>query len=209
MKLQTVPAAVAAGVAAAGCAMALAACGTVSSSTASASAGGSTGTASTAPSAAAATCGASQLRVTLTNTGALGGQAGGYLQFTNDGAAPCQLTGFPVVSGVTAGGQVTSLKDAQSTMFGAWVEPSALPVLTLAPSQSGYAVVAADDHPAGSASCGSPYTQLRVTPPGSSGSVVVSGWLPGADSYLPACPAANGSSTAEVSAVTPLSGLAG
>ena len=47
-------------------------------------------------------------------------------------------------------------------------------MLTLQPGDSAYAVVAADDHPAGNAaSCPAPYVRLRVTPPGSSASVMV------------------------------------
>jgi hypothetical protein len=212
MRLNVVPAMLA------GCAVAVAACGTVSpggtsssgGTLSAASAGSAPATQSGSPAAAASgrTCGTGQLAVTLTNTGELGGQAGGYLQFTNNASAPCQLTGFPVVSGLTAGGQATTLKDAQSTMYGAWIAPSPLPVLTIAPGGSVYAVVAATDHPVGSGSCGPPYTQLRVTAPGTASPVVVSGWLPGAGTYLPSCPSASGSSTAEVSAVTPLSGLA-
>jgi hypothetical protein len=38
--------------------------------------------------------------------------------------------------------------------------------------------------------------------------VVVSAWLPGARSYLPSCTSITGSTTGEVSAITPLSGLA-
>jgi Protein of unknown function (DUF4232) len=156
-----------------------------------------------------AACATSQLKVALTYTGALGGQAGGYLKFTNDGTAACQLHGWPAVVAVTAAGQATALRRAHSTMYGAWQQPSPLPALTLAPGGSAYAVVAADDQPAGSAaSCPAPYVRLRVTPPGGSADVVVSAWLPGARSYLPSCAAINGSTTGEVSAITPLSSLA-
>jgi hypothetical protein len=97
---------------------------------------------------------------------------------------------------------------AHSTMYGAWQAPSPLPTITLAPGASAYAVVAAADQPAGSAaSCPAPYVRLRVAPPGGSGDVVVSAWLPGARSYLPSCAAINGSTTGEVSAITPLSSL--
>jgi Protein of unknown function (DUF4232) len=207
---------IAAGVA--GCALALAACGSAPAAQTTPLHGGSPAASATSASPAASSsqsppgsatgaCATAQLQVALTNSGALGGQAGAYLQFTNGGSRPCQLSGWPAVTGLTAAGQATTLKHAQSTMFGAWIQPSSLPVLTLQPGNSAYAVVAADDHPAGSGGCGAPYVKLQVTPPGASGSVVISGWLPGADSYLPACPAVSGSPTAEVSAVTPLSSL--
>jgi len=146
--------------------------------------------------------------VSITNSGALGGQAGGYLRFTNDGGVACQMIGWPVVVAVTAAGKATTLRHAQSTMYGAWQVPSPLPVVRLQPGASAYAVVAATDRPAGSAaSCPAPYVRLRVRPPGGSGGVVVSAWLPGAGSYLPACTSISGSPTGEVSAITSLSSL--
>ncbi len=209
------------------CGLALAACGSVpapgsapaasgtpsAAATPSASSTPSAGTPSapTTPSAPAgglAACATAQLRVALTNTGALGGQAGGYLRFTNDGAAACQMNGWPAVVAVTAAGQAATLRRAQSTMYGAWQAPSPLPVVKLQPGGSAYAVVAAADQPAGSAAgCPAPYVRLRVSPPGTSAAAVVSAWLPGARSYLPSCAAIDGSTTGEVSAITPLSAL--
>jgi hypothetical protein len=158
--------------------------------------------------AAIGACAASQLKIGLTDTGAVAGQAGGYLEFGNDASTPCRITGWPAVTGLTAAGQATPLRRAQSTMFGAWRLVTPLPVLTLRPGQAAYAVVAADDLPAGSSpSCPPSYVRLRVSPPGSSASVVISAWLPGARSYLPACASASGSPTAENSAITPLSSL--
>jgi hypothetical protein len=119
------------------------------------------------------------------------------------------MHGWPVVVALTAAGHATTLRHAQSTMYGAWQAPASLPVVKLKPGESAYAVVAASDHPAGSAgNCPAPYVRLRVRPPGSSGSVVVSAWLPGTGSYLPSCPSIDGSPTGEVSAITPLSSLA-
>jgi hypothetical protein len=213
-------------VVAAACGLVLAACGSVPAPGSAPAASGSPSGASTpaassppsaptasppaSPSAAGglAACATSQLKVALTYTGALGGQAGGYLRFTNDGSAACQMRGWPAVVAVTAAGTATPLRRAHSTMYGAWQEPSPLPALTLAPGASAYAVVAAADQPAGSATaCPAPYVRLRVTPPGGSAAVVVSAYLPGARTYLPSCAAINGSATGEVSAITPLSGL--
>jgi Protein of unknown function (DUF4232) len=204
----------------AACGVALVACGSVpapaSAPAASGSPSGASAPSASTPSAPAspsaaggpASCATSQLRVALTYTGALGGQAGGYLRFTNDGSAACQMHGWPVVTAVTAAGKATGLRRAHSTMYGAWQEPSPLPTVTLPPGGSAYAVVAAADQPAGAATaCPAPYVRLRVAPPGGSGDVVVSAWLPGARSYLPSCAAINGSATGEVSAITPLSAL--
>ena len=202
------------------CGLTLAACGSTSAPGSAPAAGGSASAADTpsttgTPSATAgnptadpAACATTQLKVGLTNTGALGGQAGGYLRFTNDGTTACRMDGWPVVVAVTAAGKATTLRHAQSTMYGAWQAPASLPVVKLKPGGSAYAVVAASDHPVGNAGhCPAPYVRLRVSPPGGSGSVAVSAWLPGAGSYLPSCLAIDGSPTGEVSAITPLSSL--
>jgi hypothetical protein len=153
-------------------------------------------------------CIASQLKVSISNSGALAGQAGGYLRFTNDSHTPCRMTGWPVVTGLTAAGTATLMQHAQSTMFGAWHYTAPPPVVTLQPGDSVYAVVVADDQPAGGQGrCPAPYVRLRISPPGGSGSVVISAWLPGAGSYLPACTSVNGSTTAETSTITTLSSL--
>ena len=210
------------------CGLVLAACGSVPapggapaasgapSASGTPSAAGTPSPAATAPGPATpsvpaggvAACAPAQLKVGLTDTGALGGQAGGYLRFTNTGPAACQMHGWPAVVAVTAAGNATALRRAHSTMYGAWQAPSPLPAVTLAPGGSAYAVVAAADQPSGTAAaCPAPYVRLRVSPPGASAGVVVSAWLPGARSYLPSCAAVNGSPTGEVSAITPLSAL--
>jgi hypothetical protein len=182
------------------------------STTASSSPAASSASATTAPSSPSTgsvdACAASQLKVSISNSGALAGQAGGYLKFTNDSHTPCRMTGWPVVTGLTAGGTATLFLHAQSTMFGAWHYVAPPPVVTLQPGDSAYAVVVGDDHPAGNNTrCPAPYVRLRVSPPGGSGSVVVSAWLPGARSYLPACTSVNGSPTAETSTITALASL--
>ncbi len=150
----------------------------------------------------------SQLRISLVNTGALAGQAGGYLKFTNDTGTPCRISGWPSVTGLTATGQATPLRHLQSSMFGAWHYTAPPAVITLKSGDSAYAVVAADDKPAGSnTACPAPYVHLRVSAPGDSGTVTISAWLPGAVSYLPACTSADGSPTAGTSAITTLSNL--
>ena len=166
----------------------------------------------TSPSSASAAdtgaCVTSQLKISLTNTGALAGQAGGYLKFTNNSGTPCRMTGWPAVTGLTAGGQATRLRHLQLSMFGAWHYSAPPPVVALQPGDSAYAIVAADDKPAGSSNrCPTPYARLRVSPPGDSGNVTISAWLPGAGSYLPSCASANGSPTAGTSTITTLSSL--
>ena len=153
-------------------------------------------------------CATSRLKISLTNTGALAGQAGGYLKFTNDGGTPCRMSGWPAVTALKATGQATRLRHLQSSMFGAWQYTAPPPAVTLQPGDSAYAVVAADDRPAGdNTRCPAPYVRLRVSPPGDSGHVTISAWLPGAASYLPACPSVSGSPTAGTSTITTLSRL--
>ena len=203
--------AVAAGALAAACGLMLTACGsqaapgTAASATTTASATATPGTASPASGEACAT---SQLKVSLSNTGALAGQAGGYLKFTNQSQTSCRMSGWPVVVALTAAGTATPLRHAQSTMFGAWHYTAPPPVVTLKPGDSAYAVVEADNQPVGNnAGCPAPYVRLRVSAPGDSGNVTVSAWLPGAGSYLPACTSASGSPTAQTSTITPLASL--
>jgi hypothetical protein len=183
--------------------------GAVSSATSPAtSSANSTMSPSSASAADTGACVTSQLKISLTNTGALAGQAGGYLKFTNKSGTPCRITGWPAVTGLTASGQATRLRHLQLSMFGAWHYSAPLPVVALQPGDSAYAIVAADDKPAGSSTrCPASYTRLRVSPPGDSGSVTISAWLPGAGSYLPSCASANGSPTAGTSTITTLSRL--
>jgi Protein of unknown function (DUF4232) len=175
---------------------------------ASSSASGAAPASGAASAAGSGTCAAGQLKVSLTHTTAQAGQAGGYLAFTNNGSTTCHLSGWPAVTGLTAAGKATTLRHLQSSMFGAWTYSDPPPTVTLKPGDSAYAIIAADDKPAGnSTSCPAPYTQLRVSPPGDSDSVTISARLPGANSYLPACAAADGSPTAGTSTVTTLASL--
>lgn len=198
--------------AAAACGLAVTACASHGSPGAAPSAGRTGGAAHAMGSPAPASidaCVTSQLEVSISRTGAIAGQAGGYLRFTNAGRTPCHMTGWPAVTGLTAAGTATPLRHAQSTMFGAWRYTAPPPVVTLQPGDSAYAVVAADDQPAGNnAHCPAPYVRLRVSAPGSSGDVIIAAWLPGAGSYLPACMSFSGSPTAETSTITTLAQLA-
>jgi hypothetical protein len=206
------PAAAAGGMAVA-CGLILAACAGTNPTSAAPPTGGSaattaTTTARSAPPGGGDECTASQLNISLTHTGAVAGQAGGYLEFSNDSGTSCRMTGWPAVTGLTAAGRATPLRHAGSTMFGAWHLVSPVPVLTLRPGDAAYAVVAADDQPAGTnPGCPPPYVHLHVSPPGNSAGVDLSAWLPGARSYLPACTSVSGSPTAEISTITALSSL--
>ncbi len=199
---------------AAACGLAITACGsqnlssTASSITSAAASPGSTTTTSPSSASTVGECDTSQLRISLIDTGALAGQAGGYLKFTNHTGAACRMSGWPSVTGLTATGQATPLRRMQTSMFGAWHYTAPPAVLILKPGDAGYAVVAADDKPAGdNTRCPAPYERLRVSPPGDSDSVTISAWLPGAATYLPACTSSDGSPTAGTSTITTLYGL--
>ena len=193
--------------AAAACGLVITGCGSQGSPGAASSATSSTATGSSSTASVDA-CATSQLKISLIDTGALAGQAGGYLKFTNDSRTSCRMSDWPAVVGLTAAGQATALRNLPSTMFGAWHYTSPPPAVTLLPGDSAYAVVAADDHPAGSSTrCPAPYVRLRVSPPGDSASVTISAWLSGARSYLPSCSSAKGSPTAGTSTITTLSSL--
>ena len=195
----------------AACGLVMTACASQSSPGAASSAASSAGTTMSPGSPSPASidaCAISQLKIGIIDTGALAGQAGGYLKFTNDSQTPCRMSGWPVVIGLTATGRATRLRHMQSTMFGAWHYDARPPVVTLRPGDSAYAVVAADDQTAGgNTHCPAPYVRLRVSPPGDPGNVTISAWLPGANSYLPACTSADGSPTAGTSTITTLSSI--
>jgi hypothetical protein len=198
--------------AAAACVLAVAACGSQSAQGATAEDNSVTTAGHTqdggVSNGGVSSCQTAQLKITLGHTGALGGQAGGYLRFANDSHTTCRISGWPIVTGLTASGKGTTLRHARSTMFGAWQYTLPLPVLTLSPGESAYAVVAADDLPVGRQTrCPAPDVRLRVGAPGSKGTVLVSAWLPGAGSYLPTCTSISGSPTGETSAITSLAKL--
>jgi Protein of unknown function (DUF4232) len=162
----------------------------------------------TAPTSAPAACQPSALRISLVSTGSVAEQAGGYLRFENTSTATCRLSGYPAVLGVSTAGRSAAFGEARNTIYGAWTYTGTVPLLPLAPGQSAYAVVVGDAIPAGTAtSCPAPFHELQVAPPGSSQYVSISAWLPGAGSYLPACPALSGASANRVSLLVPLSSL--
>jgi hypothetical protein len=152
-------------------------------------------------------CTSAQVRISLTGTGAAAGQEGGFLTFTNHGSSACTLTGFPVVTAMTAAGTATDVRSGASIFFGGWNMPNQRPVVSLAPGQSAYAALDDGDQPVGSATtCPPPYTKLQVAIPGGA-PATISAWLPAADAYLPGCLMINGSPDVAVSAIGPASDL--
>jgi Protein of unknown function (DUF4232) len=145
-------------------------------------------------------CTTPQLRIRLSRSLVAAGNVGGYIAFTNRSAATCRLTGWPTLVAVRPGGS-TVARRVRSTMFGPSSRLRGVPVVRLRPGATAKAAFAGSDTGPGRTRCPSPYRRLRVTPPGSSRSVVLSAWLPALDAYLPSC------SRIEVTMVVPASAL--
>lgn len=144
---------------------------------------------SPSPSAAArpvAVCAASQLGISLVDSGVATGHVGGVIGFINQGKAPCTLTGWPSLIAVTASGRTAVASHVLQTFFGPPSIP-APPVVTLRPGHRAEAALEGIDLPLQSKRCPPSYHSLRVTPPGGAHASVISAWLPGYGRYLPAC----------------------
>lgn len=201
----------------AGSIVAIASCGSSSNPAASASSSSAPTSGSPSISSAPASptpggegageCKTSQLKITLVHTGAVTGELGGYLRFTNRGTAACRLTGWPTVVAVSPSGKHVAAAKARHIMFAGWQYAAPLPVLELMQGSSAYAIVAAADHSAsGGGVCGS-YRLLQVGPPGAAPHVSLSAWLRNDATFLPACTTSTGSAAPLVSAVVPLTDL--
>jgi Protein of unknown function (DUF4232) len=146
---------------------------------------------------AAASCRADQLRITFVRKGAVMGEEGGLLRFTNIGSRTCSISGWPMVVAVTgAGSHARARTIAQAPMLyaTAWLRWGRVPTLALRSGSSGYSILGGYDNPAASgrpASWRCPSARrLLVSPPEGHRPVSVSGflWRSGADRVdLPLC----------------------
>jgi hypothetical protein len=159
----------------------------------------------TAPATASSTpvCGLNDLKIGLVRDGAAAGTVEAQIGFTNLGAVPCHLTGYPAVSGITASGGQTIAGHLLTTEFGPNI--TRVPVVTLAPKATAIAVVTANDV-AGACGSGSvpTFRHLRLTPPGNAASLTISAWLPSLGGYLPDCRTINVTPVAAKSSMPPL-----
>jgi len=137
-------------------------------------------------------CRVGSLAISLVRTGAVMGEEGGLLRFTNGTRTACRISGWPVVTAVEAGGRTISSTHATGGMmlFG-WngLAGRALPRLKLAPGGSAYAILASGDTPIGKnppPSCPTA-RRLIVTAPESRGTANLSGWLRSDATGLPLC----------------------
>lgn len=140
---------------------------------------------SSVPSADVMACSTSHLQITVGATFAAAGNVGGYINFTNEGAEPCTLSGWPVVLGVDTSGRVRAT-DSRTTMFGPY-EVSGVPTVVLARGQIGQAVFAGSDVAPTASPCPPSFRSLTIYPPGMDEGATVSAWLPNVDAFLAAC----------------------
>jgi hypothetical protein len=136
-------------------------------------------------------CRTPQLHVWMTRTGAAGGTVGGYLAFTNRGATACRFSGWPTMTALRPGASTTAAH-VHATMFGPYVggqgpHVRGVPHVRLRHGQTAVAAFTTGDHGPTSAPCPPPYQQLRITPPGSTTSVVIPAWIIGYAQDLPSC----------------------
>jgi hypothetical protein len=142
-------------------------------------------------------CRAGQLAISFVRRGAVMGQEGGLLRFTNVSGTSCRISGYPHVVAITKNGRdVHASRSLQSMLFATyWLHLRPVPKLTLPHGRSGYAVLGGADNPA-AAGRENPKWQcptarsLLVSPPGSRHRVTLSGflWRSGSNQiYLPLC----------------------
>jgi hypothetical protein len=142
--------------------------------------------ATSAPPARVSACRTSQLEITLTRSGAAGPIVGGYIGFRNLAGAPCRLSGWPALVGVTATGAKLKANRLLTTMFGPDIK--APPQVTLNHGALAETVFTGNEVRGSCASGPLPtFRTLRVTPPGNVQSATISAWLAPADTYLPDC----------------------
>ena len=131
-----------------------------------------------------ARCHTADLHVWVTHTGAAAGTVGGYLAFTNRSAAVCTLSGWPSLTAFRPGAATTAIH-VRETMFGPYTYirgvpryVRGVPTVLLHRGQTAVAAFTAGDHSAGpTGACPPPYQHLRISPPGTTGSAVVSAWI--------------------------------
>jgi hypothetical protein len=137
---------------------------------------------------ATGTCTTSQLTIRLTRSLVAAGNVGGVISLKNRSGATCRLTGWPTLVAVTRAGRSTTARHVRTTMFGPPSSLRGVPVVTLPPGKIAKVVFAGGDNPGpGRTSCPPAYHRLRISPPGSSRSAVLSAWLPSLNAFLPAC----------------------
>ncbi|MHA7650128.1 DUF4232 domain-containing protein [Mycobacterium sp. ML4] len=126
-----------------------------------------------------APCASGQVVVTAAGPEAAVGHRAVTLIFaTAQGAAPCTLTGYPVVETGSGGPLVTAQPTPRGYMGGLPGDVEVSPTVTVSPSQRAESIVEGMSVNAGGDPCPN-YTELRVTPPGGIGAVTVTAAIEG------------------------------
>lgn len=141
--------------------------------------------ASSAAAPAAAPCRTSELTISLGPGGVAAGAWAALLEFTNAANAPCTMTGWPGVAGITSSGTASPATNRSDAMDG--LNATGTPHVTLQPGGKAGIDISGTDNPAGGGSCPPPYRQLRVSAPGDSTSVTVSAVTSALSTGLPSC----------------------
>ena len=111
-------------------------------------------------------CQTGGLSITPSGINSALGHADVVVQFKNTGAGTCNLTGYPVVAELNPKGtQVALAVRAPSGYMGGLTGGATVPsMVSLAPGQSGSAIVEGEDTQADGAACPA-YSALLITPP--------------------------------------------
>lgn len=137
-----------------------------------------------APAPASPVCRTSTLKMAVAWSGVAAGTVGGYLGFTNVGAAPCHLTGWPTLVSIPATGKGSTATHVHGTTFGP--VNRAVVSVTIRPGQEADSVFTGHDLPAGNASqCPPAYRHFEVTPPATRNPLSS---LPGCQAWVSTCP---------------------
>jgi Protein of unknown function (DUF4232) len=148
------------------------------------------------PLAAEPVCRANALAISFVHKGAVMGEEGGLLRFTNMGRSTCTISGWPTVVAVTrAGSRVRAVRILHAPMLFAtfWLHGPRVPTLALLRGGSGYSILGGYDNPVGRpAGWRCPVAhRLIVIAPGTQHGVGISGllWTNHAypPTYLPLC----------------------
>jgi hypothetical protein len=153
--------------------------------------------------AATPVCGSSDLKITLVGAGAATAAVAAQIGFTNLGTASCHLTGYPLMTGITAGGGQVIAKHLLTTEFGPNI--TGITAVTLAPRATAIAVVTGNDVVGTCGSGATPsFRHLLIQPPGRAAGITISAWLPTLSEYLPDCSTINVTPVAPAASVPKL-----
>jgi hypothetical protein len=126
-------------------------------------------------------CRIEDLEISLTNSVAAGGTAGGYLMFLNKSSRSCTLQGSPVLVGTSATGERSTARASNSVGVQLPAIPTGDASVLLEPGEAAFAAYGGTTvTEAGAPSCPPPYRRFIVSLPGDPSSAE----LPAFNTYL-------------------------